>query len=86
MRSVTATNPEKSLYVLQSFVKNPHIFTYRTAEEYQIDQKSVCKILKQKKFYSYKIHLVQEMNKDDFDRRLEFCELMMERVEPFFIT
>jgi len=38
----TATNLEKSL-VLQFFMEN--IFTSRTAEEHQIDQK-VCKILK----------------------------------------
>ncbi|XP_011687761.1 PREDICTED: uncharacterized protein LOC105449970 [Wasmannia auropunctata] len=73
-RLATATNPEKSLDVLQSFVENSHISTRRTAQEHQIDQKSVCKILKQNKFRPYKIHLVQELNEDDFDRRLEFYE------------
>jgi len=28
-----------------------------------------------------KIHLVQEMNKDDFDRQNEFCELMMQGID-----
>jgi len=47
-RSAIATNPEKSLDVLQSFVENPQISTRRTIQEqHQIDQKSVCKILKQ---------------------------------------
>jgi len=46
-RSAIATNPEKSLDVLQSFVENPQISTRRTIQEqHQIDQKSVCKILK----------------------------------------
>lgn len=84
-----ATNPEKALDVLQSFVENPHIsrtVSRRTAEEHQIDQKAMCKILKQNKFHPFKIHLVQELN-DDFDRRLEFCKLMMERIdaEPEFL-
>jgi len=63
-RAATATDSEKSLDVLQSFVKNPHIFTHKTAQKYQIDQKSVCKILKQNKFHLYKIHLMQELNED----------------------
>jgi len=54
-RPKTATNPEKSLDVLQSFMENPHISTHRTTQEHQIDQKSVCKILKQNKFHPYKI-------------------------------
>jgi len=47
----------------------------------------VCKILKQNKFHPYKIHLLQELNEDDFDRCLEFCELMMEKIdaEPDFV-
>jgi len=37
--------------------------------------------LKQIKFYPYKIHLVQKQNENDFDRRNEFCELMMQRID-----
>jgi len=73
-KRTTATNLEKSLNVLQSFMENPLI-----AQEHQIDQKSVYKILKQNKFHPYIIHLMQELNEDDFDRRLEFCELMIEK-------
>jgi len=39
------------------------------------------RILKWIKFYSYKIHLVQELNEDDFDQWNEFCELMMQRID-----
>jgi len=41
----------------------------------------VLKILKNNKFHPYKVHLVQELNDDDFDRCIEFCELMMERID-----
>ncbi|CAH1986618.1 unnamed protein product [Acanthoscelides obtectus] len=34
------------------------------------------RILKAHSFHPYKIHLVQELNEDDFDRRLQFCEDM----------
>ncbi|KAJ8915563.1 hypothetical protein NQ315_012447 [Exocentrus adspersus] len=38
------------------------------------------KILKIIKFHPYKIHLHHQINEDDPDRRLEFCENMMERI------
>ncbi|EFN76918.1 hypothetical protein EAI_11088, partial [Harpegnathos saltator] len=36
----------------------------------------------------YKIHLVQELNEDDFDRRIVFCDLMMERIaeDPNYLS
>jgi len=48
---------------------------------------SVQKILKRIKFHPYKIHLVQKLNEDNFDRQNEFCELMMQRIdeEPNFL-
>jgi len=46
----------------------------------------VCKILKQNKFHPYNIYLVQKLNEDDFDQCLEFCELMMEKIEPDFFN
>lgn len=48
---------------------------------------SVQRIMKQIKFHPYEIHFVQELSEDDFDRRLEFSEIMMERIDtdPNFI-
>lgn len=40
------------------------------------------KVLRSNRFHHYKIHLVQELNNDDYDRHIEFCELlMMERID-----
>lgn len=36
------------------------------------------RILKQHKLHPFKIRLVQEVNNDDFDRRLQFCEVITE--------
>jgi len=51
-----------------------------------IQVKCLCRILKRIKFYSYKIHFVQELNEDHFDRRNEFYELMMQRIDEEKIT
>ncbi|KAJ8915699.1 hypothetical protein NQ315_000633 [Exocentrus adspersus] len=42
---------------------------------------SVRKWLKDAKMHSYKIQLVHELNEDDPDRRLEYCERMMTSID-----
>lgn len=79
-RRKTATNNDKALDVLQSFVESPHISINRVAQEHEIGHASVSKILKLNKWHPYKLHLVQELSEDDFDRRIEFCDLMMEMI------
>jgi hypothetical protein len=36
--------------------------------------------MKREKFYPYKIQLLHELTEDDFDRRTEFCEIMMNKI------
>lgn len=45
-----------------------------------IPKSSIQRILKKHSFHPYKMHITQELAEDDFDRRLEFCELMTERI------
>ncbi|XP_025264625.1 uncharacterized protein LOC112637997 [Camponotus floridanus] len=87
-RSVSATNAEKSLDVLQSYIENPHISIRKSAQHHDISRMSVHKILKKNEFHPYKIHPVQELSEDDFDRRVEFCEDVMQRIDmdPEFAT
>lgn len=82
------TNEEKALDVLQSFVENPQTSVRRTAQEHEINPMSVHKILKQNKFRPYKILLVHELNEDNFDQRVQFCETMMAKIdaEPDFLS
>ncbi|EFN87302.1 hypothetical protein EAI_13089, partial [Harpegnathos saltator] len=54
-RPVSATNVEKSLDVLQSFIENPHDSTRKVEQQHKIYQMSVLKILKMNKFHPYKI-------------------------------
>ncbi|KYN28356.1 hypothetical protein ALC57_02225 [Trachymyrmex cornetzi] len=76
-RPAIATNPDKRLNVLQSFIEDPRNSVHKVAQQHDINPMSVHKILKKEKFHPYKIHLAQELCEDDFDRRIEFCESMM---------
>ncbi|EFN79651.1 hypothetical protein EAI_12675, partial [Harpegnathos saltator] len=65
---------------------NPYDSTRKVVQQNDLDQKSVLKILKLNQFQPYKVHLVQELSDDDFDRRIEFCELIMERIDPNYLS
>lgn len=80
-RPTVATNDDKSLEVLLSFIEDSHLSTRKAAQVHEMDNKSVHKILTKHKFHPYKMSLVQELNEDDPDRRLQFCEDMMPRIE-----
>lgn len=45
-----------------------------------VSRSSVHRILKTHKFHPFKMTLVQELNEDDPDRRLQFCELLSEHL------
>lgn len=53
----------------------------KASQQHNIDHKSVHKILKLIKFHLDKVKLIQELNDNDPDCRLEFCDLMMERID-----
>jgi len=35
---------------------------------------------KKNKWHPYKLHLVQELFEDDFDRRVQFCDFIMKMI------
>lgn len=80
-RPKTATNDEKSLDVMQSFVENPFTSIRKTALEHDVSVGSVCNIIKKYNFHPYKVSLLQELSEDDYDRRIEFCETIMQKVD-----
>jgi len=79
-RSASLTDEEKQLDIAVSFIQNPHLSFRKTSQQY-IDHKSVHKILKLIKFNFYKVKFVQELNDDDSDCRLEFCDLIMKIID-----
>jgi transposase len=80
-RPKSATNETKSLETLQMFIENPHTSIRNVAEAVDVSSSSIERILDTYKFYPYKIHLAQELSEDDFDRRMEFCDVMMRRLD-----
>lgn len=74
--------------ILLDLQENPHKATRQVAVEQSVCKSSVLKYLHKNKWHPYKVHLVQELNEDDFDRRLEFCEIMMDRcsVDPQLLS
>ena len=65
----------------QAFIENPRLSVRRASHQLQISGTSIRRNLRSINFHPYKIHLVQELNEDDFDRRIEFCDIMMMRID-----
>jgi len=79
----SASNDEKSATILQSFIETPNTSTRKVATENKISQSSVCNIFKKHRFHPYKMLYVQELIHENFDRRIEFFELIEARGNDF---
>ena len=75
-RERLAHNELVEIGVLGQVVADPTLSTRELATITNIPRTSIQKFLKKNKFHPYKIRLVHELNQDDFDCHLEFCELM----------
>lgn len=73
-------NEEVDTLVLAEFCANPHQSVRLVAREREFSLGTVHAILKAHKFHPYKIKLVHEMNDDDPDRRLQFCEELLDQM------
>lgn len=73
-------NEAVEVAVLGHVIQDATLSTRKLAAISGVNRTSIQRILKKHKFHPYKIRLVQELNEDDFDRRLEFCETMSARV------
>lgn len=81
-RSKSVSNDEKNAEILQNFIETPNTSTRKVVIKIKVSQQSVC-ILKRHKFYPYKMHYVQELLYEDFDRKMKFCELIQARGNDF---
>lgn len=78
-RPKTATDDDTSLNVLLSIQENPHLSSREVGRVHAISHRSVLKQLHKEKFHPYKMQLVQELVQDDFEKRVEFCNTMLEK-------
>ncbi|KAJ8921281.1 hypothetical protein NQ315_013754 [Exocentrus adspersus] len=84
----THVSEETKLNVLLEVQENPHRSTMQIDLNNNIDHSTVVKLLKKEKYHPYKVHLLHELNEDDPDRRLDFCEEIMFRCDrdPNFLN
>lgn len=73
-RRRTATTPESCAAVLQHFVRSPQKSVTQGSRDSAVSRSSVRRILKRANWKVYIPRLLHQMNEDDPDRRLEYCE------------
>ncbi|XP_071055356.1 histone-lysine N-methyltransferase SETMAR-like [Onthophagus taurus] len=80
-------NENVKLNILLAVEDDPHSNSRQIAADHQVSQRSVLRVLRAERYHPYKVQLVQELNEDDTDRRMEFCEIMQNRCDrnPLFI-
>jgi hypothetical protein len=78
-RQRPATGEETQELVLASVAEDPHRSIRQHAQNVGISPRSVGRILSQNKYHPYKMQVLQELNEDDPDRRMQFCQEMMDR-------
>lgn len=77
----SAMDDDTKVNVLLKIQESPSISSRQVATENDISQTSVLNVLKANKYHPYKITMVQELTEDDPDRRLQFCESMMDLLD-----
>lgn len=63
--------------IILSAIENPHCTVRGLSRDLGIGKSSVANIFKKVKYHPYKVRLIHELSEDEFDRRTEFCEYMM---------
>lgn len=79
-RSKTSITEENEMNVMLAVVENPHTSIRSVAREQGLNYYCVQKILSKNKMHPYHIQLHQELNDDDFERRIAFCRWALQKV------
>lgn len=72
--------------IRQYFQKYPHTTLRRAVQKFNVCNKTILKILRQRKFKAYKCSINQELYDGDEAKRLDFCQKIIHRFQhdPFF--
>lgn len=83
-----SVNFDRKVDVLLAFEEDPHTSVRKISRDLDVSKTTVHKFLKLEKWHPFKIKLVQELNDDDPDRRIEFCEAIMDNYQrdPLFVS
>ncbi|CAG9761868.1 unnamed protein product [Ceutorhynchus assimilis] len=71
VRPAVVNNEVMQVAVLGQLHARPGMSVRQLAAGTGLSKSSVHRILKLHKFYHYKLHLAQELNEDDYDRRIQ---------------
>ncbi|XP_046986033.1 uncharacterized protein LOC124556042 [Schistocerca americana] len=80
-RPKSATNEATTVSVLASFSRSPQRSTRRLSQECGVSCTSILRILSQYKWHPYKIQLLQHLNEDEPDRRVQFTEWVTQQLQ-----
>lgn len=87
LRKPVIENEDTEFAVIAAVVENPHIGQNQIAQNNNISQASVSRILHKHNYHPYKIQRHQELSENDFDKRVQFCMWVLDKVaesEQFF--
>lgn len=76
-RPKSVTTPEAMQEIAQAFVHSPKKSTRRASLELDISRRSLQRMMHKLKLKPFIPRLVQSLTEDDPDRRLQFCELLL---------
>ncbi len=83
-RPRSAQSLENVRAILDTFERSPKKSSRRASLELGIDRMAILRILSTLGIGPYRPHLVHALNDDDFDRRVEFCEVWLEMIDAEF--
>ncbi|KAJ8948033.1 hypothetical protein NQ318_003366 [Aromia moschata] len=72
---------DQKLYVMLMLEENPHTSSRQTASALNINHSSILRVLTENQTHPYKLVPTNELAVDDFDRRILFCEQMMQMID-----
>lgn len=80
-RSAPSQIPEdQHIDILADIVANPTQPTSQVAKAADVSASTVQRLLKKHQFHPYKMQILHQLIDDDPDRRIEYCEIMTERI------
>ncbi|KAJ8960890.1 hypothetical protein NQ318_020189, partial [Aromia moschata] len=74
---------DQKLDVMLMLEENPHTSSRQTTSALNISYSSILRVLSENQMHPYKLVPTNELAEDDFDRRILFCEQMMQMVDDY---
>ncbi|KAJ8962722.1 hypothetical protein NQ318_001120 [Aromia moschata] len=72
---------DQKLDVMLTLEENPHTSSRQRASALNISHSSILRVLTEKQMHLHKLVPTNELAEDDFDRRILFCEQMMQMID-----